>query len=245
MAGRERRLARVRQATQLRTRGKAPVVKTAASATALPGSRRLWRPRASVDSHSLGPRTAAGGMRRGRKVRAPQGRVVGNAHRSREQGQCHRDQTAGRPASLATARVKRRGKSSPRSGRPDRHGKPHPEEDRIGGSRCPRSDPRVGRWRPFARTALEKWPSPLRGGTRTRLTGTKHSLASPAAPPSRERVVGVGARPRSPCRRSPRRCSPRPPAAPMLAAAARAATALAVGTTLHDGSYRERRSSSR
>lgn len=60
----------------------------------------------------------------------------------------------------ATARVKRRGKSSPRPGRPGRHGKPHLEEDRIGGSRCPRCGPRVGRWRPSARTALEKWPSP-------------------------------------------------------------------------------------
>lgn len=64
------------------------------------------------------------------------------------------------PRKRATARVKRRGKSSPRSGRPERHGKPHPEEDRIGGSRGPRCGPRVGRWRPSARTALEKWSSP-------------------------------------------------------------------------------------
>ena len=64
------------------------------------------------------------------------------------------------PRKRATARVKRRGKSSPRSGRPERHGKPHLEEDRIGGSRGPRCGPRVGRWRPSARTVLEKWPSP-------------------------------------------------------------------------------------
>ncbi len=42
----------------------------------------------------------------GRKVRAPQGRVVGNAHRSRDQGKCHRNNTAGRPDHLATVRVK-------------------------------------------------------------------------------------------------------------------------------------------
>lgn len=64
------------------------------------------------------------------------------------------------PRKRATARVKRRGKSSPRSRRLGRHGKPHPEEDRIGGSRGPRCGPRVGRWRPSARTVLEKWPSP-------------------------------------------------------------------------------------
>ncbi len=56
-----------------------------------------------------------------RKVRAPQDRVVGNAHRPRGQGQCHRKQTAKRrrcPASSladsdGAARVKRCGKSAP------------------------------------------------------------------------------------------------------------------------------------
>ena len=46
----------------------------------------------------LGLWTTAGGFCRGRKVRAPKGKVVGNAHRPRGQGQCHREQTAGRPA---------------------------------------------------------------------------------------------------------------------------------------------------
>jgi hypothetical protein len=32
----------------------------------------------------------------GRKVRAPQDIVVGNAHRSKDQGECNRKQTAGR-----------------------------------------------------------------------------------------------------------------------------------------------------
>ncbi len=35
------------------------------------------------------------GSPRGRKVRAPQGKVVGNAHRPQGQGKCHREQTAG------------------------------------------------------------------------------------------------------------------------------------------------------
>jgi len=42
----------------------------------------------------------------GRKVRAPMDRVVGNAHRSQEQGKCHRKHTAGQPVHPATARVK-------------------------------------------------------------------------------------------------------------------------------------------
>ena len=49
-----------------------------------------------------------------RKVRAPQGTVVGNAHRPRGQGKCHRKDTAGQDSSCPV-RVKRRGKSSPRS----------------------------------------------------------------------------------------------------------------------------------
>jgi len=58
-----------------------------------------------------------------RKVRAPQGRVVGNAHPGRPAGQCHRKQTAEK-----SVRVKRWGKSSPRHRWRCRHGKPHPEQ---------------------------------------------------------------------------------------------------------------------
>jgi hypothetical protein len=36
------------------------------------------------------------------------------------------------PRAYRGVRVKRRGKSSPLSGRPGRHGKPHPEQDQIG-----------------------------------------------------------------------------------------------------------------
>jgi hypothetical protein len=40
-------------------------------------------------------RAAAYGATRPRKVRAPQGTVVGNTHPGRPAGQCHRKQTAG------------------------------------------------------------------------------------------------------------------------------------------------------
>ncbi len=49
-----------------------------------------------------------------RKVRAPEGRVVGNAHRPRGQGQCHRKHTADRSSfGRFEVRVKRCGKSAP------------------------------------------------------------------------------------------------------------------------------------
>ncbi len=71
-----------------------------------------------------------------RKVRPPQGRVVGNANRERSQGKCHRKHTAC-PPSGGPVRVKRRGKSSPRLRRRRRHGKPHPEQAGIGGEATP------------------------------------------------------------------------------------------------------------
>ena len=78
--------------------------------------------------------------------------------------------------------MKRWGKSPPRSARAGRHGKPHLEEDRVGGSRGPRSGPRVGRLRSPARVTLEKWSSPPSGGTRTRLTGTRLILCRSESP---------------------------------------------------------------
>ena len=43
----------------------------------------------------------------GRKVRAPQDTVVGNAHRPRGQGKCNRKQTAARALGSRAVRVKR------------------------------------------------------------------------------------------------------------------------------------------
>lgn len=54
--------------------------------------------------------------------------VPGNARPGQSEGKRHREQTARK----FRARVKRWGKSPPRSGQPDRHGKPHREQCRIG-----------------------------------------------------------------------------------------------------------------
>jgi len=51
----------------------------------------------------------------GRKVRAPQGRVPGNSWAARADGKCNREQTADGPRKRDQARVKRCGKSAPRT----------------------------------------------------------------------------------------------------------------------------------
>src|SRR5262249_17830301 len=68
-------------------------------------------------------------MADGRKVRAPQGKVLANGQSERSAGKCHRKQTA---VLKKAARVKRCGKSAPRPGRPGRQGKPHLEQEPIG-----------------------------------------------------------------------------------------------------------------
>ena len=115
-----------------------------------------------------------------RKVRAPQGRVLCNAERGRPQGKCHRKHTAcgHRPP----VRVKRRGKSPPASMMTLKRGKPHLEQDQIGGlvskfeilKDGPSDAPGYGRWRRRATGVQEEWsllsegrPS---GENRTRLT---------------------------------------------------------------------------
>src|ERR1019366_6111789 len=80
-----------------------------------------------------------------RKVRAPwTGCQVTPGHRYFGDGQCHRKQTA---LAEAWVRVKRWGKSPPRSWRHGRHGKPQLEQGRIGGEKQSSSTetPRVGR----------------------------------------------------------------------------------------------------
>ena len=51
--------------------------------------------------------------------------------------------TENRPPCICMVRVKRWGKSPPRDGQPDRHGKPHPEQCRIGISRGHDPDNRI------------------------------------------------------------------------------------------------------
>ncbi len=59
--------------------------------------------------------------------------VPGNARRGRPQGKCHRKQTAPlRAHALRRVRVKRCGKSAPRSWQQERQGKPHQEQRQIG-----------------------------------------------------------------------------------------------------------------
>jgi hypothetical protein len=78
-------------------------------------------------------RMAAPGSWPGRgKSGLPEATVPGNARAGQPDGQRHREQTApGAPG----VRVKRWGKSPPRDGQPDRHGKPHREQCRIGAPR--------------------------------------------------------------------------------------------------------------
>ncbi len=86
----------------------------------------------------------------GRKVRAPEGRVLGNAQgcqgRPWHYGKGHRNQTA-EGSEGDQARVKRWGKSPPGSGVTRDAGNPHPEQGQTGGIRewpAP-TNPRVGR----------------------------------------------------------------------------------------------------
>src|SRR5687768_9407488 len=117
-------------------------------------------------------------IRRGRKVRAPQDRVIDSIDRPQGSGKCNRKQTAvaevaPRETEKATAavRVKRCGKSAPAAGatrlawqtppgaRPSRTSalRAQARGARAGPARC---GVRVGCWRRRATGVLEKWPSP-------------------------------------------------------------------------------------
>lgn len=71
--------------------------------------------------------------------------VPGNARPGKPEGKRHRKQTA---PERSVVKVKRWGKSPPRDGQPDRHGKPHREQCQIGTARGDRSG---NRNRPQAR----------------------------------------------------------------------------------------------
>lgn len=76
----------------------------------------------------------AGGDPRG-KSGLHEARVPGNARRGQPQGKRHREESAPVPGSSwheTGVMVKRWGKSPPRTGQPERYGKPHPEQCRIG-----------------------------------------------------------------------------------------------------------------
>lgn len=148
----------------------------------------------------------------GRKVRAPQGKVPGNAWAARADGKCHREQTAERRLRACVARVKRCGKSAPRRRQRRRHGKPHLEQDRIGVRwRGPRRT-RVGRWSRRASVGLEEWLSGARGDARV-AQNPAYRPAPPSSMPRRPKGAGVRVSPR-PARAPRGRARRRRPRAP-------------------------------
>lgn len=162
------------------------------------------------------PRRPSGG--RG-KSGLHEARVPGNARRGQPQGKRHREQTAPVPRPYrgeAGVRVKRWGKSPPRTGQPGRHGKPHPEQCRIGASRgkvratsrkaagdlrrdASAREARVGSLTPPVTAVAEEWSS--KGGNprnRIRLTGHPRifpPLTPALSPGGRGRGSGFGQAP--------------------------------------------------
>jgi hypothetical protein len=69
----------------------------------------------------------------------PLARVPGNARRGQPQGKRHREETSAPRTKvrlrISAVKVKRWGKSPPRTWQQGRHGKPHPEQCQIGASR--------------------------------------------------------------------------------------------------------------
>ena len=128
----------------------------------LGGGPALTRPERRRNPNGRGWLDGRGGRGFGSGPRGKSGlhgaTVPGNARPARAEGQRHREQTA---APQGAARVKRWGKSPPRTGRPGRHGKPHREQRRIGISHGPRSGPGSG----LAARAVgatrrpDEWPS--------------------------------------------------------------------------------------
>ena len=115
--------------------------------------------------------------------------VPGNSRRGQPQGQRHREQTA-----PDGARVKRRGKSSPRDWQQDRHGKPHREQRQIGGPAgfgpgALRPGSRVDGARPWATMVPDEWPSPASVGTEPGLQAIRISACIARRPVQAKEVL--------------------------------------------------------
>src|SRR5450759_1612604 len=109
------------------------------------------------------------GLKGARKVRTPEGSAPGNARSGQLEGQWHRKYTALSEAARPSrrVRVKRCGKSAPRSWQHGWQAKPRTEQDQIG-KRCtptrrrrrvigrPVRGFRVGCWIPSVMTGLEE-----------------------------------------------------------------------------------------
>ena len=144
----------------------------------------------------LGEPCADGRMAAGLRGRGKSGlheaAVPGNARPGQPEGKRHREQTA---CVRAGARVKRWGKSPPRDGQPDRHGKPHREQCRIGASRrlIPSGISRQGRFSPRGpgwqlepvgdeRAQRNGHPFPARGGQNPAYRPSAHDLPATLPP---------------------------------------------------------------
>jgi len=86
-----------------------------------------------------------------------------NGRRGRPQGKCHRKQTAAAWRHPA-ARAKRCGKSAPRPQQWGRHGKPHPEQGRIGADGAAPQGAGAGAFPPFR----PGWPREARSNAGSR-----------------------------------------------------------------------------
>ena len=98
--------------------------------------------------------------------------VPGNARPGQPEGKRHRKQTALQSVRGSHGvRVKRWGKSPPRDGQPDRHGKPHREQCRIGTASRAGLGPavRVGSTSLLATAGPDEWSSPGQPGTESGL----------------------------------------------------------------------------
>ncbi len=149
--------------------------------------RMVGWPRAPVSGREESP----GSTRQGCRVIPGRGNPRESATENRPPGHC------------GLARVKRWGKSPPQDGQPDWHGKPHPEQCRIGTSREEFAGPpwpgvRVGSTSPCASTGPDEWPS----------TGAVPPEQNPAYRPSASDPRPLAAPARGLCMRRPQRDGP-------------------------------------
>src|SRR4051794_6847727 len=113
----------------------------------------VWTRRAhapNLEGLAKQPRGAGEKTGPSRKVRTPQGRVVGKPDPGKPAGKCHRNDTAkaaGTHVPSSPARGKRCGKSAPAARRRAVQGKPHPVQGQAGTSTLP-AESQVGRRTP-------------------------------------------------------------------------------------------------
>src|SRR3989440_12662658 len=115
-----------------------------------------------LDSNTVGAvRADAGAITRGRKVRAPQGRVLANGQPRRLAGQRHREQTAGRKA--GKGETVRQERTAPPVTAAARQAPPGARANRgapLRAATVARRAPGYARSRPAATRVLEECPPP-------------------------------------------------------------------------------------